>query len=460
MMNNETSDNSSIVIFRRDLRLNDNSALISAIESSNLVLPVFIYDSLLLTSPNKSKNAIQFMQESIKDLEAQLERVGGKLFLFEGKPWVILDRLLSDHQQNFTSIFLNRDYTPYSQKRDNLLAEVAQKRNVRLRIFSDLLLNEPETILKKDGTPYTVFTPYYNRATENIVLKPKENPLKGNFLKINDFAIIDSKNELISNPHTYIKGGRHVGLKILSKIDKFDSYEIDRDFPAKESTTNLSAHLNFGTISIRETFHRFYDCRNIPLLRQLYWRDFYHYIGFHFPFVYKSSFREKYRLIQWFNDKEKFKLWTEGKTGFPIIDAGMRQLNQTGFMHNRVRMIVASFLTKDLHINWQWGERYFAQRLIDYNISVNNGNWQWSSGTGCDAVPYFRIFNPWTQQRKFDPEGEYIKKYIPELRDLDTQEIHNLEKSSIKDLGYPRPIVNHFKARKQAIMMFQNLNEV
>ncbi len=452
-----TLNKTSLVIFRRDLRLSDNTALITAMESSKQVIPIFIYDSLLLNNPNRSQNAIQFMQESILDLQNQLEEFGGKLYLFQGKPWIIVENLLSNRELEISTIFINRDYTPYSQKRDTLIARVAKDKDVKIRIFADLLLNEPETVLKKDGSPYTVFTPFYNKSIENLIAIPNENILNNIYSQPIESELMDQKGELITNPHVFIRGGRKNGLKILSEIQKFTEYKLNRDFPAKQGTTTLSAHLRFGTVSIREAYHYIYNHDILSLVRQLYWRDFYHYIGFHFPHVFNNPFRNKFKALEWSQDKDKFERWSEGKTGFPIIDAGMRQLNKTGFMHNRVRMIVASFLTKDLQINWQWGERDFSQKLVDFDISVNNGNWQWSSSTGCDAVPYFRIFNPWTQQRKFDPKCEYIKKYIPELRSLTQQEIHNLENQRPKGVKYPKPIVNHSKAREQAIVMFKNL---
>jgi deoxyribodipyrimidine photo-lyase len=456
----DTSDKNSLVIFRRDLRFVDNTALISAIESSKQVIPIFIYDRFLLNNPNHSNNAIQFMQESILDLQIQLEEVGGKLYLFEGKPWLIVRKLLNDHELDITSIFINRDYTPYSQKRDNLISKAAKDRNVKFRVFSDLLLNEPESVVKKDGQPYTIFTPFYRKAREYLITAPKETKINNFFTDPLEIELKHKKKDSLTNPHIFIMGGRKNGLNILSEIDKFQNYETERDFPAIHGTTLLSAHLRFGTISIREAYHRIYNQDIMPLVRQLYWRDFYHYIGFYFPHVFNRPFRKKYQSVKWSDNREMFNLWSEGKTGFPIIDAGMRQLNKTGFMNNRRRMIVASFLIKDLQINWQWGEKYFAQKLIDYDVSVNNGNWQWSSSTGCDPVPYFRVFNPWTQQRKFDPKCEYIKKYIPELRNLKPKEIHKLEKLRPTGLNYPKPIVNHSVARKQTILMFKNIQEI
>ncbi len=450
----------SLFIFRRDLRVDDNSALNSALESSYQVLPIFILDSNLLKNPDRSDNAIQFMQESIIDLKNQLSNKKGDLHVLEGKPWDVVNSLLSESNLDLKAIYFNRDYTPYSIKRDRLIHKVAKSHDVSCRIFSDLLLNEPESILKKDGAPYTIFSPFYRKASEKLIVPPnylnRENFLIGRHIK----KINIGKLKFTSNPHLFIRGGRKNGSSILRSIKQFSKYESERDFPSKQGTTFLSSHLRFGTLSIREAYHAIKNQGSLPLMRQLYWRDFYHYIGFHFPHVFKKSFREKYNNLKWTQNYRTFTLWTEGKTGFPIVDAGMRQINKTGYMHNRVRMIVASFLTKDLHINWQWGEKYFAKKLVDFDISVNNGNWQWSSSTGCDPVPYFRIFNPWTQQRKYDPECKYIKEYLPELRELTPQEIHNLEKKIPHGLNYPKPLVNHSEARKKALLMFKGVQEV
>jgi deoxyribodipyrimidine photo-lyase len=459
MADTEKTTSNSLMIFRRDLRLHDNNALNAALESSKLVIPIIIYDTTLLENPNRSENAIQFMQESIFALKNQLEKEGKKLYLFKGKPWKIITNLVKNPELNISSIFINRDYTPYSQRRDDLISKATSAKNIKLRIFSDLLLNEPESVLKKDGTPYTVFTPYYKRAVENLITIPQKIESYNFYSDVIETEVGLKKNADSPNIRLHTKGGRKEGTKILSEIHKFQNYELERDLPAKQGTTFLSAHLHFGTVSIRETYHLIKDQGIFPLLRQLYWRDFYHYIGFYFPHVFNRPFRKKYDSLNWSRNENHFELWCKGKTGFPIVDAGMKQLNTTGFMHNRVRMIVASFLTKDLHINWQWGERYFAKQLTDYDKSVNNGNWQWSSSTGCDPVPYFRIFNPWRQQKKFDPQCEYIKKYIPELRELSPKAIHNLEKTKPKGLNYPRPIVDHSMARKQAIMMFKKIQD-
>jgi len=294
-------------------------------------------------------------------------------------------------------------------------------------------------------------------VTIKIPKSIESNNILGKFTEaFSDNIVLDIQK----NTRSYIEGGRKKGVPILQRAADFKEYETERDFPAKRLTTQLSPHLKFGTLSIREVYKAFKDQGNFSLIRQLYWRDFYYQIGFFFPHVFKGSFREKYQSLKWAYDKNLFRKWYKGETGFPIVDAGMKQLNSTGFMHNRVRMIVASFLTKDLQINWQWGEKYFAQKLIDFDIAVNNGNWQWSSSTGCDPSPYFRIFNPWTQQKKFDPECEYIKTFIPALRNLSPKDIHNLKNRRPVGIDYPKPIVNHSEARKKALLMFKNIKDI
>jgi deoxyribodipyrimidine photo-lyase len=256
-----------------------------------------------------------------------------------------------------------------------------------------------------------------------------------------------------SNPKLFRKGGRKEALKILNKISKLKNYGEDRDIPAKQGTSGLSAHHKFGTVSVRETFWAAREQFELthPFISQLYWRDFFHHIAFHFPKVFGHAFQEKFEDVEWDEDEERFAAWCEGRTGFPIVDAAMRELNTTGYMHNRCRMIVASFLVKDLLLDWRKGERYFATQLVDYDPCVNNGSWQWAASTGCDAQPYFRIFNPWRQQIRFDPDAEYIKKWVPELKDVDPKTIHRLnEQRPLILQGYPRPIVNHRTMAEEA----------
>jgi deoxyribodipyrimidine photo-lyase len=425
----------SLFIFRRDLRLEDNTGLIEAMRSSKEVIPCFIFDPAQVgNNVYKSGNALQFMVESLRDLEKQLEKKGGILFLFYGEPERIVSDLIGKGEVN--SVFVNRDYTPFSRMRDKGILDVCMSKNISFRSFGDCLLNEPESVLKKDGKPYTVFTHFYNKSLENKVRAPQKNDLNNFYRKEIALSVGNGIYEKICQ-----KADR----KILENIGEHGNYAKTRDYPSKR-TTLLSAHLKFGTLSVRGVYQEISKKLGTthPLLRQLYWRDFFTYIGYHFPKVFGSSFHEKYDRIRWSYDKENFKSWCAGLTGFPIVDAGMWELKETGFMHNRVRMIAASFLTKDLHIDWRWGEKYFAQKLFDYDPCVNNGNWQWSASTGCDAQPYFRIFNPWLQQKKFDPDCEYIKKWVPELSKLKPEEIHSLSKRRPPKLrDYPTPIVDH-----------------
>jgi len=309
---------------------------------------------------------------------------------------------------------------------------------------------DPNIIQTQQGKPYTVFSQFFRTAIQIPVGKPKQN----NFTNFHTRLLDD--HDLTSNQISQIKGGRKNGLLTLKNIKNFIDYEIKRNYPEYQ-TTMLSAHNRFGTISIRELYHTISDKLGThhTLMNEIHWREFFSHVLYHFPQVNKKAFRQNCSTISWKYNKIHIDAWKIGRTGFPIVDAGMRQLNNTGFMHNRVRMIVASFLSKDLHIDWKIGERYFAEKLIDYDLAVNNGNWQWSASTGCDAQPWFRIFNPWRQQKKFDSECKYIKKWVPELEKLSADQIHRLETESF-DIDYPRPIVDHSKESRIAKQMFQH----
>jgi deoxyribodipyrimidine photo-lyase len=341
------------------------------------------------------------MIESLKDLDHQLKQKNARLHLFFGKVHEIIEELITKGE--IESVHFNNDYTIFSKKRDEDICNICKKRKMKCFRYSDsLLINDPRSIVKpSDEKPYTVFTHFFNRAAEVPVLKPQSNTYSNYYSRdIIPDEIEDRKKEEVynqiletCNPRIYSRGGRSQCLKILKNMKKNQDYPHNKDYPAKEATTGLSAHNKFGTCSIREIYHAMKENlgNGSPLLRQLYWRDFFTYIAYHFPHVFKQPFQHKFSGMVWESDPEKFRLWCNGKTGFPIVDAGMRQLNITGFMHNRVRLIVASFLTKDLHLDWKLGERYFAERLVDYDPCVNNGNWQWAASTGCDAQPYLRI---------------------------------------------------------------------
>ena len=434
---------SSLFIFRRDLRVHDNTALNEALRLSGQVLPCFIFDPRQIEPhPYQSKPALHFMLQSISDLQQQLQTAGGKLGLYHALPEQVIRSVFE--QQHIQAVFINRDYTPFSRCRDDELAEVCQKLGISLHTLPDALLNEPEQAVKKDQTPYKVFTAFYNNARQFPVALPQALNVKNFLSPVADFTVDRLGLLLAVAKPGVIQGGRNHALAILNQLDASADYQHTCDFPALDTTSKLSAHLKFGTCSVREVYYAITEQLGSehPLLRQLYWRDFFTHIAYHFPQVFHRPFLEKFANLRWDNNHDNFQAWCEGKTGFPIVDAGIRELNTTGFMHNRLRMITASFLVKDLHIDWRWGERYFARHLVDYDPCVNNGNWQWAASTGCDAQPYFRIFNPWLQQQKFDPDCRYIYRWIPELKTISPETLHQWDKKH-RDCNYPEPVIDH-----------------
>lgn len=431
-------------IFRRDLRTQDNTALIQALKNSERVIPCFIFDTRQVKyNVYKSQNSIQFMLHSLDELNDDLIEHQGKLYFFYGKSEEVVLSLL-EHLP-IDAIFMNRDYTVFSRKRDEQIYKICMNKQIKFYAHADALLTEPEEVHKKNGEPYTIFTPFYKTAQMFRVENAQQNKHTNYYTKKIPFEV-SLMWELIPspNPNILVKGGRREGLNLLKRISHLKNYEHSRNVPSEAGTSLLSAHNKFGTISIREFYDRvekIFD-RKHTLITELYWRDFFTHIAFHFPHVFSGAFHKKYDQLHWNNDKKMFQAWCQGVTGFPIVDAGMRQLNTCGYMHNRLRMITASFLVKDLHIDWRWGEQYFAQKLVDYDPSLNNGNWQWAASTGCDAQPYFRIFNPWLQQKKFDTECAYIKRWVKELENIDPKIIHHLEKKSLKSI-YAKPLVDH-----------------
>jgi deoxyribodipyrimidine photo-lyase len=445
----------SLFIFRRDLRIHDNNGLRRALEFSDTVLPCFIYDPRQIKKhPYQSKPALLFMLDSISDLQSAFKAIDGQLALFAELPIEVIKRLFETYR--IEAVFVNRDYTPFSRRRDDEISKVCRELGIDFHCVPDCLLNEPELAVKSDNTPYKVFTAFYNNARRFPVAPPiglaKLNFVPNSALSSSTGSVFPEVEPDLNIQH----GGRSQALAILNDLGRQLNYQEERDFPFLDATSRLSAHLKFGTCSVREAYYAIVQQLGIehPLLRQLYWRDFFSHIAFHFPYVFGKAFNSQYDSLVWDNDLVFFQRWCDGMTGFPIVDAGMRELNLTGFMHNRVRMIVASFLSKDLHISWRWGERYFAQHLVDYDPAVNNGNWQWAASTGCDAQPYFRIFNPWLQQRKFDPECRYIYRWIPELKDIPPAKIHKGDCTEISD-RYPMSIVNHAVESKVAINRFK-----
>jgi deoxyribodipyrimidine photo-lyase len=442
----------SLFIFRRDLRLHDNTGLLEALRLSRQLIPCFIFDPRQIEPhPYQSKPGLQFMLQSIVDLQQQLQTVGGKLAIYHALPEQVVVELAE--QQQIEAVFINLDYTPFSRRRDDDLAAGCNRLGIALHTFPDALLNEPEHAVKNDNTPYKVFTAFYNNARRFPVFLPQAL-LEPNFLTTPTTFTLDQLGLppiKLSN-----KGGRNQALATLDKLSDCADYQNIRDFPSLYATSKLSAHLKFGTCSIREVYYAITEQLGSehPLLRQLYWRDFFTHIAYHFPHVFGRAFLEKFAHLHWDNNPDYFQAWCDGNTGFPIVDAGMRELNATGNMHNRVRMITASFLVKDLHIDWRWGERYFAQHLVDYDPCVNNGNWQWAASTGCDAQPYFRIFNPWLQQLKFDQNCGYIYRWLPELRAFPPKTIHRWDKKHSSG-SYPAPIIDHACESRLAKAMFK-----
>lgn len=453
-----TRFSTSLFLFRRDLRLEDNMALNAARAESGRVLTAFVLDPRQLEPhPYQSRRALSFMRKSLDDLQQQVQANGGRLYLFHDHPEHVVELVHRRHR--IEAVYLNRDYTPFSRQRDEAIHQRCRERGIAFRSYDDALLNPPEQALKTDGEPYRVFTPFHKRMHQNPVALPQ--PLAaGQWLTDASHDASDRLASLHQNHDNDLRGGRKAALAQLDALPRCRDYSKQRDIPALDATSHLSVYLKFGCCSIREAYHAvaFALGPDHALLRQLYWRDFFSHIAFHYPHVFGHAFHRVYDAIAWRNDKERFQRWADGCTGFPIVDAGMRQLAATGMMHNRVRMIVASFLVKDLHISWRWGERFFAQHLLDYDPCLNNGNWQWAASTGCDAQPYFRIFNPWLQQQRFDPQCEYIKRWLPELADLSPAAIQHWHKTPLAG-GYPAPMLDHAISSQHAKILFQSVTE-
>jgi deoxyribodipyrimidine photo-lyase len=452
----------TLFIFRRDLRLRDNTGLISALGDSSSVVPCFIFDPRQTGDhPYRSDNALEFLIASLAELDRELRERGSHLYLFQGEAEKVVSSLI--RSEGLDAVYVNQDYTPFSRRRDAAIRDVCGLENAAFESHGDALLNEPEDVARADGKPYTVFSPFFKASRAQPVRRPRMNPT-GNY---HPGRIASEIGEAVydrvlprRNGRLYRKGGRTEALGIFGKIGGFREYETTRDLPAVEGTTGLSPHDKFGTISIREFHQAVYKGLGPghPLLRQLYWRDFFTHVASHFDRVFGRPFRPEFERLPWADDPGRLRRWQEGTTGFPIVDAGMRQLDATGFMHNRVRMICASFLIKDLHIDWREGERYFATKLEDYDPCVNNGNWQWVASTGCDAAPYFRIFNPWLQQKRYDPEAAYIKRWVPELKEAAPDAIHRLDRTEGRPPGgYPSPMVDHAAESVRALALYRSV---
>lgn len=434
-------------IFRRDLRLEDNLGLLAALEASEEVVPCFIFDPRQI-DPKKneyfSAPAFHFLLNSLAELDVALKARGSQLYVYEGQPEEVITSLIT--KDGVDAVFVNKDYTPFARKRDGAMAEAAEKHFVFFARFDDIALSHLEDIRTGQDKKYTVFTPFMKKAMEQVVAAPRKNNFSNYFcgatttptIPLSRFTIDIGDRELI------LQGGRSEALGILRDPHFLPDYKVKRNFPALHHTSRLSAHHKFGTISIRESYEVAKAAGGIHshFISELYWRDFYYYIAYHFPSVFKQSFLPWAQHIEWINNQEHFLAWQAGTTGVPMVDAGMRELRRTGWIHNRSRMIVASYLTKNLLIDWRWGEQYFAQNLIDYDPAQNNGGWQWSASTGADPRP-LRIFNPYTQATNYDPEAAYIKQWVPELTNVPDSILTDGTTQDFSTFAdYPAPLVD------------------
>ena len=432
-MNN--NDTFSIFWFRRDLRLFDNSAIFHALTAGMKVFPIFIFDKNILDKLNADDKRVNFIFQAIEHLNFLLKPHKSAIQLYYGNPQVIFEQILSKYKVK--TVFANHDYEPYAIGRDLQIGNLLKSKGVGFQTYKDQVVFEKSGVTKLSGEPYTVFTPYSHKWLEklnqdNSCLKTwNSEDYLYNFQEVEDKCPLRPFDIGFSEI-------QDVYQQFQPNIQILKKYGQTRDFPALDSTSRAGIHLRFGTVSVRQLVALARETNDV-WLNELIWREFFMQILFHFPHVENQPFKPKYQFINWINNENDFKAWSKGMTGYPLVDAGMRELNETGFMHNRVRMVTASFLIKHLLVNWQWGEAYFASKLLDFDLSANNGNWQWAAGTGCDAAPYFRIFNPTTQAEKFDPENIYIKKWVPEFNSN----------------TYPSPIVEHGFARKRCLEAYK-----
>lgn len=424
----------NIFWFRRDLRLADNAGLYHALRRGQPVLCLFIFDRNILDKLPADDRRLSFIHGAISALQQELRSYGSDLLVVHDRPEEAWNWVVQQYQPH--DVFTNHDYEPYAEERDDSIRAQLAAAGVRFHTYKDQVIFEKDEVLTlSQSAPYTVFTPY-SRAWR---------------AKLNDFYLRsypvkkyigalqrEHRFELPSLPALGFRACPDSWPSRRVADDLLKHYHERRDYPDQAGTSKLSVHLRFGTISIRELVRQAMQVNQV-YLNELIWREFFMQIIWHFPRVVKENFKKQYDGIAWRNDEAEFRRWCEGRTGYPLVDAGMRELNSTGYMHNRVRMVTASFLTKHLLIDWRWGEQYFAEKLLDFELSANNGNWQWAAGTGCDAAPYFRVFNPTEQARKFDPQGKYIRHWVPEIDTLD----------------YPRPMVEHSMARNRALAAYK-----
>ncbi|RXR21450.1 cryptochrome/photolyase family protein [Flavobacterium stagni] len=423
----------NIFWFRRDLRVDDNVGLYHALSSGQPVLPIFIFDTSILSQLPPDDARVTFIHQQLEAIQQALHAVGKSLAVFHGTPEEVYTQLLSE--QKIDTIYTNHDYEPYARKRDKALNQLFKSKGVDFKTSKDQVIFEKSEVVKDDGTPYVVYTPYSRRWKERFrTLTLQHYPSETLLDQITDHTYPFLTLENIGFKPSKIKVRPYDVSETLIR-----NYEATRNFPALNKTSFLGIYLRFGAVSIRKMMAKAIAEKNETFWNELIWREFFMQILWHFPHTVHQSFKPKYDEIQWNNDVDLFQKWCSGTTGYPIVDAGMRELNATGHMHNRVRMIVASFLCKHLLIDWRWGETYFALKLLDYEQASNVGNWQWAAGSGVDAAPYFRIFNPSEQIKKFDKDWYYIKKWVPE----------------VETSAYPNPIVDHKEARERCLTVYK-----
>ena len=420
--------------FRRDLRIEDNCGLFHALNGKNKVLPIFIFDKKILKKLPKQDARLEMILMSLNNIDLAMKTKRCSVGRFHGTPKTIFPELIK--KWRVEKVICNEDYEPYATNRDAEIHRLLEKEGIAFEMYKDQVIFAKDEIVKKDGSPYKVYTPFSRKWLERF----EENPLKtypsetllGN-LTLNVSLPKINLADLGFDKSTIVEPKYSFDNKVI------DEYEETRNFPSLDSTSRLGSYLRFGIVSVRALVQKAASRSNHIFLKELIWREFFMQILWHFPHTSHKSFKPQYDKIEWLNNPVDFEKWCKGDTGYPLVDAGMRQLNQTGFMHNRVRMLVGSFLCKHLLIDWRWGEAYFAEKLLDYEMSSNVGNWQWVAGCGVDAAPYFRIFNPSEQVKKFDKELRYIQKWVPNFQEID----------------YPNPMVDHKKARERCLMVYK-----
>ena len=428
-------DTVNIFWFRRDLRLDDNVGFYNALKSEHPVLPIFIFDKEILKKLPKDDARLTFIYETLQKMRTKLEdKNTSSIAMFHGKPATIYKNLLEKYK--IDTVFTNRDYEPYAKERDDKIEQLLNDNTIKFKTFKDQVIFEQNEVTKKDGLPYVVYTPYMKVWKEQFKTHTLDFYYTSSFLK----NLIQDKElpNLSLSDIGFIKSHQKIKKHIVTPA-LIQNYEDTRNFPAQDSTSKLGPHLRFGTVSIRKMIEKAITEKNEIFWQELIWREFFMQILWHFPHTSKNSFKAKYDRIDWRNNEAEFLKWCNGQTGYPLVDAGMRQLNETGFMHNRIRMLVGSFLCKHLLIDWRWGEAYFAEKLHDYEMASNIGNWQWVAGSGVDAAPYFRIFNPTTQIKKFDSDLAYIKKWVPDFQEF----------------TYPKEMVDHKEARERCLAAYK-----